>query len=141
MSLISREYNCFIVLFEKYKIGRKIQALSAVIILCHRLTSAFPFLLKLASGSDFLSVEKKFSPARRFLWGLGIKITHPSPTPEVHLKLLHSGGGPPLSWRSPLALAGLHHRRSEGLEVGGGRVALGGLWQQEGRDQALGKGR
>lgn len=120
MSLISREYNCFIVLFEKYKIGRKIQALSKVIILCHRLTSAFPFLLKLASGSDFLSVEKKFSPGRRFLWGLGIKITHPSPIPR-YISNFCTGGGRPLSWRGPLALSGLHQRGSEGL--GSGRWA------------------
>ena len=75
MSLISQEYNCFIVLFEKYKIGRKIQALSEAIILCHGLTSAFPFLLKLASGSGFLREEKKLAPplSRRFFWGSGMK--------------------------------------------------------------------
>lgn len=78
MSLISREYNCFIVLFEKYKIGRKIQALSEAIILCHGLTSAFPFLLKLASGSGFLREEKKLAPStqQKVLLGFRDEITN-----------------------------------------------------------------
>lgn len=91
MSLISREYNCFIVLFEKYKIGRKIQALSKVIILCHRLTSAFPFLLKLASGSGFLKDGKETPPAplqQKVLVGFENEMT---PTPHVP-------GTPQISW-------------------------------------------
>lgn len=106
--------------FEKYKIGRKIQALSKAIILCHRLTSAFPFLPKLASGSGFLREEKKLASWRKILVGFG-NTTNPTP---VHLSLLDRGGWL-LSWRGPLVLSGLCQRRSQRLG-GGWRVGCSG---------------
>lgn len=97
MSLISREYNCFIVLFEKYKIGRKIQAVSKVIILCHWLTSAFPFLLRLASGSGFKKVGKETFHQKKVLVGFGNAVT--TTARQVGPKLLVCGGWTP-SWSS-----------------------------------------
>ena len=128
LSLISREYNCFIVLFEKYKIGRKIQALSEAIILCHGLTSAFPFLLKLASGSGVLREEKKLglSTQQKFLLGLGDEITNAG--------LQHTSDFSAVEGRLEDPLLLLH---LEGLRTGRRKMSglPGGLWQWVSRDE------
>lgn len=131
LSLISREYNCFIVLLKNTKLSRKIQALSESDYSMSRADICFSFSPEACLRKWFLREEKKLAPStqQKVLLGFRDEITNSTLTYTSDFSAVE--GRLSAAERPPLAPSS---GGTEDWEVGMSGLH-GGLWQWVRRDE------